>query len=175
MESGFYHDQTLSGGSNRHAISFKPSVVDSTREVIMMGDYYRMNNNNNNVSSMVFSGNYGMVYSGSVYAQIGNSSTSNVSDSIAGLKHDAGLAVEWSAEEQCKLEEGICKTGQWKALSGDRDQKDDITEACSQMVLQLHNIYDSDKIKVKIKVISGTLSGGGCSSKENPNRMDCFG
>ncbi|KAI7727058.1 hypothetical protein M8C21_012159 [Ambrosia artemisiifolia] len=52
-----------------------------------------------------------------------------------------------------------CTTGQWKALSGDRDQKDDVTEACSQMVLQLHNIYDSDKIKMKIKVISGTLSG----------------
>ncbi|KAI7724615.1 hypothetical protein M8C21_015476, partial [Ambrosia artemisiifolia] len=106
-----FKKKALSCGSNRHAISFKPSVVDSTKEVIMMGDYYRMNNNknnNNNVSSMVFSGNSGMVNSGSVYAQIGNSSTSNVSDSVAGLKHDAGLAVEWSVEEQCKLEEGIC-------------------------------------------------------------------
>ncbi|KAL9992357.1 putative protein kinase RLK-Pelle-PERK-2 family [Helianthus debilis subsp. tardiflorus] len=52
-----------------------------------------------------------------------------------------------------------CTTGQWKNLSGDRDQKDDITEACSQMMLQLHNIYDPDKIKMKIKVISGTLCG----------------
>ncbi|KAI3711573.1 hypothetical protein L1987_70112 [Smallanthus sonchifolius] len=53
-----------------------------------------------------------------------------------------------------------CTTGQWKALSGDvKDQKEDITEICSQMMLQLHNIYDSDKIKMKIKVISGTLCG----------------
>ncbi|KAJ0676817.1 putative rossmann-like alpha/beta/alpha sandwich protein [Helianthus annuus] len=52
-----------------------------------------------------------------------------------------------------------CTTGQWKNLSSDRDQKDDITEACSQMMLQLHNIYDPDKIKMKIKVISGTLCG----------------
>ncbi|KAI3714586.1 hypothetical protein L6452_21543 [Arctium lappa] len=53
-----------------------------------------------------------------------------------------------------------CTTGKWKSLSGDvRDQKDDITESCSQMMLQLHNIYDSDKIKMKIKVISGTACG----------------
>ncbi|XP_071742371.1 inactive protein kinase SELMODRAFT_444075-like [Rutidosis leptorrhynchoides] len=53
-----------------------------------------------------------------------------------------------------------CSTGQWKSHSGDiRDQRDDITESCAQMMLQLHNIYDSDKIKMKIKVISGTLAG----------------
>ncbi|XP_076924780.1 inactive protein kinase SELMODRAFT_444075-like [Bidens hawaiensis] len=53
-----------------------------------------------------------------------------------------------------------CSTGKWKNLSGDvRDQKEDITESCSQMLLQLHNIYDSDKVKMKIKVISGTLYG----------------
>ncbi|KAJ0560243.1 hypothetical protein HanHA300_Chr06g0209301 [Helianthus annuus] len=82
MDSGFYHDQTLSYGPNRHAISFQSSAIDSTSEMIMMGDYYRMdsNNNNNNASRsrMVFSGN-------------------------------SGLAVEWSVEEQCKLEEGISK------------------------------------------------------------------
>ncbi|KAJ0780009.1 hypothetical protein HanPI659440_Chr06g0232831 [Helianthus annuus] len=114
MDSGFYHDQTLSYGPNRHAISFQSSAIDSTSEMIMMGDYYRMdsnNSNNNNASRsrMVFSGNSGMVNSSSGYAQIGNSCTSNVSDSVAGLKHDAGLAVEWSVEEQCKLEEGISK------------------------------------------------------------------
>nr|GEW12771.1 inactive protein kinase SELMODRAFT_444075 [Tanacetum cinerariifolium] len=51
-------------------------------------------------------------------------------------------------------------TGKWKSLSGDvRDQKEDITESCSQMMLQLHNLYDSDKIKMKIKVISGNTCG----------------
>lgn len=54
-----------------------------------------------------------------------------------------------------------CSTGQWKSHLGDiRDQREDITESCAQMMLQLHNIYDSDKIKMKIKVISGTLCGG---------------
>ncbi|KAL4589539.1 hypothetical protein LXL04_002447 [Taraxacum kok-saghyz] len=53
-----------------------------------------------------------------------------------------------------------CTTGQWIHLSGDfRDQKDDITELCSQMMFQLHDIYDSDKIKMKIKVISGSPCG----------------
>ncbi|KAI7735296.1 hypothetical protein M8C21_019233 [Ambrosia artemisiifolia] len=48
----------------------------------------------------------------------------------------------------------------WKSFHGDvGDQKEDITESCSQMMLQLHNIYDSDKIKMKIKVISGTPHG----------------
>ncbi|PWA73199.1 vascular endothelial growth factor receptor 2 (VEGFR2) [Artemisia annua] len=53
-----------------------------------------------------------------------------------------------------------CTTGKWKSLTGDvRDQKEDITESCSQMMLQLHNLYDSDKIKMKIKVISGNQCG----------------
>ncbi|XP_076891148.1 uncharacterized protein LOC143542446 isoform X2 [Bidens hawaiensis] len=105
MDSGYHHDQTLSYVPNRHAISFR----DSTSEMIRMGDYYRMNScnnindiNNNSASSMVFSGNSGMV-------QIGNSCTSSVSDLVPGLKHDAGLAVEWSVDEQIKLEEGISK------------------------------------------------------------------
>lgn len=53
-----------------------------------------------------------------------------------------------------------CTTSQWKSLSGDvTDQKEDITESCSQMMLQLHSIYDSNKIKMKIKIVSGTPSG----------------
>ncbi|XP_024994660.1 uncharacterized protein LOC112528009 isoform X2 [Cynara cardunculus var. scolymus] len=54
-------------------------------------------------------GNSGMVNSSSGYAQVGNSCASLPSDSVPGLKHDAGLAVEWSVEEQYKLEEGISK------------------------------------------------------------------
>ncbi|KAK9052645.1 hypothetical protein SSX86_029275 [Deinandra increscens subsp. villosa] len=41
------------------------------------------------------------------YGQIGISCGSGVSDSVPGLKHDAGLAVEWSGKEQNKLEQGI--------------------------------------------------------------------
>jgi hypothetical protein len=48
---------------------------------------------------------------GIIQAQAGNSSASSSSllDSVPGLKHDAGLAVEWSVEEQYKLEEGLHK------------------------------------------------------------------
>ncbi|CDP19664.1 unnamed protein product [Coffea canephora] len=39
----------------------------------------------------------------------GNSLGSLLLDTVPGLKHEAGLAVEWSVEEQYKLEEGLVK------------------------------------------------------------------
>ncbi|KAH6809794.1 hypothetical protein C2S51_027577 [Perilla frutescens var. frutescens] len=42
---------------------------------------------------------------------VGPSSSSLLLDSVPGLKHDTGLAVEWSVEEQYKLEEGLAKYG----------------------------------------------------------------
>lgn len=39
----------------------------------------------------------------------GNSFGSLLLDTVPGLKHEAGLAVEWSVEEQYKLEEGLVK------------------------------------------------------------------
>lgn len=38
-----------------------------------------------------------------------SSSSPLLLDSVPGLKHDTGLAVEWSVEEQFKLEEGLAK------------------------------------------------------------------
>lgn len=45
------------------------------------------------------------------FIQASDSSTSLLLDSISipGIKHDAGLAVEWSVEEQYKLEQGLLK------------------------------------------------------------------
>lgn len=75
----------------------------------MMGDYYRMNNTTT-TPDMMFSGNSGMLNNSSGFAKVRTSSASSLSDTaIPGLKHDAGLAVEWSVEEQYKLEEGISK------------------------------------------------------------------
>ncbi|KAM1113689.1 hypothetical protein ACFX2J_046245 [Malus domestica] len=37
--------------------------------------------------------------------------------------------------------------------------KCDISDSCSQMILQLHEVYDPNKINVKIKIISGSPSG----------------
>ncbi|KAL3631985.1 hypothetical protein CASFOL_024969 [Castilleja foliolosa] len=39
------------------------------------------------------------------------------------------------------------------------EQKSDITDCCSQMILQLHDVYDPNKINVKIKVVPGTPCG----------------
>ncbi|CAA0821127.1 Protein kinase protein with adenine nucleotide alpha hydrolases-like domain [Striga hermonthica] len=39
------------------------------------------------------------------------------------------------------------------------EQKSEITDSCSQMILQLHDVYDPNKINVKIKVISGSPCG----------------
>ncbi|KAL6585125.1 hypothetical protein OROMI_004414 [Orobanche minor] len=39
------------------------------------------------------------------------------------------------------------------------EQKSDLTDSCSQMILQLHDVYDPNKINMKIKVVSGTPCG----------------
>ncbi|KAK1414245.1 hypothetical protein QVD17_29988 [Tagetes erecta] len=39
------------------------------------------------------------------------------------------------------------------------DQKVDITDSCSQMILRLHDVYDPNKINVKIKIVSGSPCG----------------
>ncbi|RVX05395.1 Inactive protein kinase [Vitis vinifera] len=54
-----------------------------------------------------------------------------------------------------------CTTGQRKFHSGtSSDQKDDITDTCSQMMLQLHDVYDPDMVnKCEDKIVSGSRSG----------------
>ncbi|KFK38687.1 hypothetical protein AALP_AA3G147400 [Arabis alpina] len=37
--------------------------------------------------------------------------------------------------------------------------KSDLTDTCSQMIVQLHNVYDPNKVNVKIKIVSGSPSG----------------
>ncbi|XP_051147597.1 inactive protein kinase SELMODRAFT_444075-like [Andrographis paniculata] len=55
---------------------------------------------------------------------------------------------------------GDCASGHRKSNSGTAaDQKSDITDSCSQMILQLHDVYDPNKINVKIKIISGNPGG----------------
>ncbi|KAL2480239.1 Protein kinase protein with adenine nucleotide alpha hydrolase-like domain [Abeliophyllum distichum] len=53
-----------------------------------------------------------------------------------------------------------CTTAYWRSLSGTiLDQKDYITDLCNQMMCQLHDIYDRDKVIVKMKVVSGSMDG----------------
>ncbi|KAL8122793.1 hypothetical protein AgCh_010970 [Apium graveolens] len=55
---------------------------------------------------------------------------------------------------------GDCASGQRRSHFGtSSEQKIDITDSCSQMILQLHDVYDPDKINVKIKLVSGSPCG----------------
>ncbi|KAI3711996.1 hypothetical protein L1987_70545 [Smallanthus sonchifolius] len=55
---------------------------------------------------------------------------------------------------------GDCANGNRRSNIGTiLDQKVDITDSCSQMILQLHDVYDPNKINVKIKIVSGSPCG----------------
>ncbi|XP_077217245.1 inactive protein kinase SELMODRAFT_444075-like [Tasmannia lanceolata] len=55
---------------------------------------------------------------------------------------------------------GDCASGHRRSHSGSiSEQKGDITDSCSQMMLQLHDVYDPNKINIKIKIISGSPCG----------------
>ncbi|GAB4842448.1 hypothetical protein Ancab_012420 [Ancistrocladus abbreviatus] len=56
---------------------------------------------------------------------------------------------------------GDCASGYKKSTSGttSSEQKCEITDSCSQMILQLHDVYDPNKINVKIKIVSGSPGG----------------
>lgn len=101
--TGFHQEHTL----NRHAISFQTAAMNNTSEVIPLGNYFALNAS---TAAMIMPGDSSMLGNSSGLVQAGNSCTSSlVLDSIPGLKHDTGLAVEWSVEEQYKLEEGLVK------------------------------------------------------------------
>ncbi|KAI3731712.1 hypothetical protein L1987_62901 [Smallanthus sonchifolius] len=102
MDTGFHHGQTLGSAPNRHAISFQSSVRDSTYEMVMMGHNYQVNSTATTSTRLL--GNSSTANSNSGFTHSGKSG-----GSVPGLKHDTGLAVEWSVEEQHKLEEGLSK------------------------------------------------------------------
>lgn len=55
---------------------------------------------------------------------------------------------------------GDCASGHRKSHSGaSSEQQCEITDSCSQMILQLHDVYDPNKINVKIKIVSGSPCG----------------
>ncbi|KAI8529642.1 hypothetical protein RHMOL_Rhmol12G0240800 [Rhododendron molle] len=55
---------------------------------------------------------------------------------------------------------GDCASGNRRSHTGtSSEQKSDLADSCSQMILQLHDVYDPNKINVKIKVVSGSPSG----------------
>ncbi|KAL1814374.1 hypothetical protein DCAR_0518512 [Daucus carota subsp. sativus] len=55
---------------------------------------------------------------------------------------------------------GDCASGHRRShLGTSSEQKIDITDSCSQMILQLHDVYDPNKINVKIKLVPGSPCG----------------
>ncbi|XP_016186815.1 uncharacterized protein LOC107628744 isoform X4 [Arachis ipaensis] len=103
-----FHSESLDSALNRHAISFQPTAMNSLSEMVPMGNYFGLSSS----SGMIYSPNSSIISSTSnpVISQAGNSSGSSLLlDSVPGLKHDAGLAVEWSVDEQYKLEEGLAR------------------------------------------------------------------
>ncbi|KAH6792627.1 hypothetical protein C2S52_003104 [Perilla frutescens var. hirtella] len=107
--AGFHHQQP-----HQHGGLFKPGGATSSSssgasggcELISMGNY------NYGAGSLNLGGNEcpnGRMLFGAQNSL--DSSLTHVLDSLPGLKHDTGFAVEWSIDEQYKLAEGLAKYG----------------------------------------------------------------
>lgn len=105
--TGFHCEETLGSALNRHAISFQSGAINSTSEMLPWGNFYGMNSGA--AAGMMFNGNSNIISSNPVISQAGTSSGALLLDSVPGLKHDVGLAVEWSVDEQHILDEGLVK------------------------------------------------------------------
>lgn len=105
--TGFHREEILGSVMDRHAISFQSGAINTTSEMIAVGNYFGLNSS----ADMVFTGNSSNIIGNNpVLTQPGlPSGSSLVIDTVPGLKHDTGLAVEWSVEEQYKLDEGLIK------------------------------------------------------------------
>ncbi|XP_068640472.1 uncharacterized protein [Aristolochia californica] len=102
---GFHHGAIPASAFSRHAISFQSGAVNSSAGIIPTGGSGGMNNS----SGMIFPSNPGMMNNLSGIISTGCSSSGFLLDAMPGLKHDTGLAVDWSIEEQSILEEGLAK------------------------------------------------------------------
>ncbi|XP_077221521.1 uncharacterized protein LOC143855185 isoform X2 [Tasmannia lanceolata] len=117
-----------SGGMNSASVMIFPGNsggMNSASEMIFPGNSGGMNSASEMIASeMIFPGNSGGMNSASEMIFPGNSSGMNsmtelsptgssgsglLLDTVPGLKHDSGLAVDWSIEEQSLLEDGLVK------------------------------------------------------------------
>lgn len=54
---------------------------------------------------------------------------------------------------------GDCASGHRKSRGTTLEQKSDVTDICTQIMLQLHDVYDANKTNIKVKVVSGSPCG----------------
>lgn len=103
----FHQEEALGSSLHRHAISFQSGAVNSSSEMIPMGNYYGMNNSTGN---LMFCDSSSIISTSSpATTPTCNPSSSLLLDSVPGLNNEVGLAAEWTEEEQYKLEEGLVK------------------------------------------------------------------
>ncbi|WJX45129.1 hypothetical protein P8452_32032 [Trifolium repens] len=106
-----FHNEDINSSMSRHAISFQHGGMNnSMSEMVPMGNYFGLSSS----SGMMYPGNSSFINSNNhIVSQQGgvggnpSGSSSLLLDSVPGLKHDTGLAVEWSLDEQYRLEEGL--------------------------------------------------------------------
>ncbi|GAU44924.1 hypothetical protein TSUD_91270 [Trifolium subterraneum] len=111
-----FHNEDINSSMSRHAISFQHggmnNNINSMSEMVPMGNYFGLSSS----SGIMYPGNSSFINNSSnhIVSQqggggnpSGSSSSSLLLDSVPGLKHDTGLAVEWSLDEQYRLEEGL--------------------------------------------------------------------
>ncbi|KAK3013644.1 hypothetical protein RJ639_009511 [Escallonia herrerae] len=112
---GFHQSLGCAPMNRYHSKPFQPSAIGgSTAEMILMGNCYSA------VGSTVFPNSNNPAGMSTAQA----SSSSLLVDTVPGLKHDAGLAVEWSIEEQYADEPSIMKYIKIAAMLHDKTVRD---------------------------------------------------
>lgn len=104
----FHNGVFPSSFCNQHVVSFQSGAINGTDGVFPGGI-----NNSGGLSSssgMVRAGNPSNILSNTSSMMLqGNSQSSLFLEPMAGLKHDTGLAVDWSYKEQAILHHGLIK------------------------------------------------------------------
>lgn len=98
-----------------HDISFQSGAISSSSIMVapMVGDYFRIEGgmNSDNSSVIINSSGMGQACAGS------SSSGGFLLDTVPEPKHDVGLDVDWTADEQLKLDKGIKRYGGFSMFS----------------------------------------------------------
>ncbi|KAK8947660.1 hypothetical protein KSP40_PGU009367 [Platanthera guangdongensis] len=103
----FQNGVFTSSSYNQHADSFQPGMINNTAG-LLQGEFSSSGGINGS-STMVLAGNPATLYNGSLMVLEGSSSSNPHVDLVAGLKHDTGLAADWSYKEQALLRHGLIK------------------------------------------------------------------